>query len=89
MRVITLDTNKKVIEVKDVGETYKLETNDIASELGEMGQIQQADGSFLDDTTPIIPPVIQPTNKEVYDITITLMDVLATMYEGMIEKGTV
>ena len=35
------------------------------------------------------PVVIQPSNQEVYDSTITLMDVLATMYEGMIEKGTV
>ena len=37
---------------------------------------------------PITVPV-QPTNKELSDNQITLMDVLATMYEGMIMKGTV
>jgi len=62
MRVITLDTNKKVIGVKTVGDAYVLQSNDIATELGEMGQIQQLDGSFIDDTTPIPPP--GPTIEE-------------------------
>ena len=36
------------------------------------------------------PPVIpQPTNQEIADNQITLMDVLATIYEGMYAKGTV
>lgn len=54
MRIITLDSNKKIISVKNVGDSYILETNDIQSDLGEIGQIQQPDGSFIDDPTPII-----------------------------------
>lgn len=55
MRVITLNSNKKIISVKNVGDAYILETNDIETDLGEIGQIQQEDGSFIDDTTPLPP----------------------------------
>jgi len=89
MRVITLDTNKKVTSVKTVGNTYTLQPNDIKTELGEIGQIQQLDGSFINDTTPIISQQIQPTNQEILDNQLVLMDVLATLYEGMAAKGTV
>jgi hypothetical protein len=62
MRVITLDTNKKVISVKNLGDSYVLQLNDIATELGETGQIQQLDGSFI---TPVVTPAIpQPTVEE-------------------------
>ena len=37
---------------------------------------------------PIVPVIPQPTNKEVYDNQITLMDVLATMSEALTLKGT-
>jgi len=67
MRIITLDSNNKIISIKNVGNSYVLETNDIETNLGEMGQVMQSDGSFLDDTTPIIPPIIQPTNQEISD----------------------
>jgi hypothetical protein len=60
MRVITLDTAKKVISVKTVGDAYVLQLNDIMTDLGDMGMIQQLDGSFIIDTTPIPP---QPPNK--------------------------
>lgn len=50
MRVITLDTNKKVTEVKYVGDNYVLQAGEIETDLGEMGQIKQEDGSFI---TPI------------------------------------
>lgn len=58
MRVVTLDSNKKVVSIKDVGDSYILGVNDIATDLGEMGQIQQADGSFINDPTP--PPPAPP-----------------------------
>jgi len=52
MKVITLDSNKKIISVKNVGDAYVLGIGDLVSDLGEMGQIQQVDGSFI---TPMPP----------------------------------
>lgn len=84
MRVITLDANKKVTSVKTVGDAYVLQANDIITELGEVGQIQQADGSFINDTTPITPPIIQPTNQEISDNQIVIMGALGDMYIMML-----
>ena len=89
MRVITLDISGKVVGVKDVGNGCKLGIGDIVTELGDMGQIQQVDGSFVNDPTPIIPQLTQPTNQELSDNQLILMDVLATMYEDMLAKGMV
>ena len=80
MRIITLDINKKITSIKNVGENYIKEIDDIETNLGEMGQIQQLDGSFIDDTTPIVPPIIQPTNQEVMDMQITMMSGIADIY---------
>lgn len=52
MRFIILDLNKKVIATR---QGPSMVSNEIESELGEMGQIQQEDGSFVDDTTPLPP----------------------------------
>ncbi len=39
---------------------------------------------------PVIPPITpQPTNQEVMDNQMIIMEVLATMYEEMLMKGTV
>lgn len=58
MRVITLDTNKKVIGTKTVGENYILQTNDLVSNIGEVGQVRQIDGSFITPTpTAEIPQI--------------------------------
>jgi len=48
------------------------------------------EGNFLgfDDRIVIIPSV-QPTNQELSDNQLTLMDVLGTIYEGLVAKGTV
>lgn len=83
MRAITLDANKKVISVKTVGDTYVLETNDIETELGEIGQIQQSDGSFIDDPTPIIPSIPQPTNQEIADNQLIIMSAMADLYDAI------
>ena len=88
MRVITFDTNKKVISVKNVGDAYVLQPNDIVTDLGEMGQIQQVDGSFVTPAPPTPQPV-QPTNKEVVDNQLILIDIMLTTYEDMLAKGTV
>jgi len=55
LRVITLDLNKKVISVKNVLDNYVLQINEIETDLGELGQIQQSDGSFKH--TEIIPTI--------------------------------
>jgi len=56
MRVITLDSNKKIISVKNVDEDYVLESNDIISEIGDIGQVQQEDGTFITpEPTPTQP----------------------------------
>jgi len=44
-------------------------------------------GDLIDIDSP--PIIVQPTNQEVIDGQLILMDVMATMYEGMLEKGTV
>ena len=44
-------------------------------------------GDLIDVNNPPIVP--QPTNQEIADNQIILMDVLATLYEGMLVKGTV
>ena len=48
------------------------------------------EGKFLgfDDRTEI-QQTTQPTNQEIIDGQLVLMDVMATMFEAMIEKGTV
>lgn len=89
MRVITLDTKNIVVGAKNVGDKYILQPNDIMTNLGDVGQIKQEDGSYIEDTTPIVVPRIQPTIQEISDNQLILMDVLATMYEDMLAKGTV
>jgi hypothetical protein len=48
------------------------------------------EGSFLGfDDRNATPPTNQPTNQEINNNQIIIMDVLATMYEDMLMKGTV
>ena len=85
MRVITLGTGNKVVGVKNVGEDYVLETNDIVTELGEIGQIRQPDGSFT--TPPIVPvtpvPTLEERFSEVNANQLTIMDAIADLYIAM------
>lgn len=61
MRVITLDSNKAVTSFKTVNDDYltyhTLQDNEIISDIGEIGQIQQLDGSFITPTPPV--PTLQ------------------------------
>jgi hypothetical protein len=87
MRVITLATNKTIISVKNVGDNYILESNDIVSEIGDIGQIQKDDGSFI---TPAPTPQPTPiTLEELQNNQLTLMDAFATLYEGLLAKGSI
>jgi len=44
---------------------------------------------LVNPDVPIVTVVPQPTAQELYDNQLTLMNVMATMYEDMIAKGTV
>lgn len=47
MRIIILDSNKKVVCVKNgFPDNYILQVGEISSDIGEIGQTQQSDGSF-------------------------------------------
>ena len=83
MRIVTLDITKKVTSIKDVGDSYILQSNDIVTELGEMGQIQQLDGSFITPVVVPVIPVIQPTNKEINDNLMTVMSGLVDIYMAL------
>lgn len=48
MRVISFDSTNTIISVKNVGDDYSLQIREIASATGEMGQIMQSDGNFID-----------------------------------------
>ena len=83
-RFITLDTNKKVIGTRQGNVIVEGEDQ---SELGEIGQTQQLDGSFIDDITPITPEVIQPTNQEISDRLTNIedtQDLMLLKLEGVI-----
>ena len=87
-RYITLDENNKVVSIR---QGISIVDGEIQSNIGEIGQIMQEDGIFIDDPTP--PPTPQPTIEEqiaeLKQDNLILMDVLATMYEDMLAKGTV
>lgn len=86
MRVITLDSNKKVIGVKDVLEQYVIQTNDLVSELGEMGQTKQEDGSFI-SPTPQPPTLDDVKNQKIAELTNTNNNANATFTSSAL--GTV
>lgn len=87
-RYITLDADNKVISIR-FGQF--IVEGEIQSDSGELGQIMQADGTFA--TPPVDPVIPQKTLEEqiaeLKQDNLILMDVLATMYEDMLAKGTV
>lgn len=88
MRFVNLDSNNMVVDTR---EGVIIVEGEIQSDTGEIGQIMQPDGSFV--TPVVIPAIPQPTMEERFSEVNTnqliLMDVLATMYEDMLAKGTV
>lgn len=56
MRVLTFNDSNVVISIKNVTEGYQLQKNEIESELGELGQIKQEDGTFIDTEPPQAKP---------------------------------
>lgn len=90
MRVITLENNI-VIGIKNVGNDYLLQENELETDLGELGQVQQADGTFI--TPPPVEIEVKPTLEEqilqLQQDNLILMDAIATMYEDLVLGGTV
>lgn len=62
MRVITLDINNTIVGVKDVGNSYTLQSNEVESHIGELGQIMKQDGSFVNPS--IAPTTPEPTLED-------------------------
>lgn len=77
MRFIILDDEKKVISIR-YGKT--IVEGEIQSDIGDIGQIMQSDGTFIDDTTPIIAEPTQPTNKEINDNLMVIMNGIVDIY---------
>lgn len=61
MRYITLDTNNKVISVRN---GPSIAAGEIQSDTGELGQVRQPDGTF---TTPVPPTTPEPTEPTLED----------------------
>lgn len=59
MRFIILDGENRIIRTRNGS---SIVDGEIQSDTGELGQIMQPDGTFIDDPTPIPPP--GPTLEE-------------------------
>lgn len=90
MRFIRLNEDKQIISVR-FGST--IVDGEIESELGEIGQILQPDGTF---STPEAEPVepaetleekIDRLEKQVQEDNLMQFEVLATIYEELLMKG--
>lgn len=90
MRIITIDSNKKVIGTKTVNDSYiqnpGLQTGEIISETGETGQIMQTDGTFITPTpVPVEPvPTVEEQVAQLKSDNLILMDALATTFEEIL-----
>lgn len=87
MRLILVDENGIVIGIRN-GST--IGDGEIASEIGELGQIMQDDGSFIDipiDTSPM--PTLEEQIQLLQDQNLIFMDALADIYEVLIAKDVV
>lgn len=78
IRFITLDENKIVRAIR-WGKT--IVKGEIQSDIGEVGQVQQADGSFITPTP--IPQPIPITLEELYQNQLTVMNAIADLYSAL------
>ena len=81
-RFIVLDMNNVVVATRD---GYQIVEGEIESETGELGQIMQTDGSFL-DPEPTEPPEKQSVEEQLSELqeqNLVLMDALATIFEAI------
>lgn len=78
MRIIKLD-GSKITDVKYVLESYELRSNEIESSKGEIGQIMQADGTFITPEPESIEPM--PTLEEMQTQTLLNTEYLVIISE--------
>ena len=92
MRFIRLDENNKVMSIRHGKSIIE---GEIQSDVGEIGQIMQTDGSFV---TPEPEIIIQPETLEqkierlelqIQQDNLITFEVLATIYEELMKKGSV
>lgn len=76
MRFITLDESSKVISVRN---GFSALGREIESEVGEVGQIMQEDGSFI-TPEPSEPQVPEPTMRELKENQVAIMNGLIDLY---------
>lgn len=62
MRFIRLDENNKILSIR-IGQ--EIVEGEIQSDIGELGQIRQEDGTFITPETEVVTPHYQPTNAEI------------------------
>lgn len=86
IRYIRLDDNGKVIGIRHGA---AIVPSEIQSDTGELGQIMQPDGTFIDDPNP--PPIekteLEKKVEQIMQDNLILMDALATVYEELIRLG--
>lgn len=86
MRIITLDENEKVIGAKTMNDGYDifpgLQVGEIISDMGEIGQIMQPDGTFI--TPEPIPIEPQPTIEDRLTNIEDTQDLILLKIEGVI-----
>ena len=77
MRFIRLDNQNKIVSIRH---GKSIVDGEIKSDIGELGQIMQLDGTFINDTTPIVVEPPQPTNKEINDNLMVIMNGIVDIY---------
>lgn len=77
MRFITLDENNRVIAIRN---GKAIVDGEIQSHIGQLGQIRQEDGTFINDPTPIEPVIPEPTNREINDNLMVVMNGIVDIY---------
>lgn len=88
-RYITLD-NKKVVNVRFGSDIVPSE---IQSDIGELGQIMQPDGTFITpEPLPVEPQEtleekIERLEQQIQQDNLITFEVLATIYEEILMKG--
>jgi len=76
MRFINLDASNKVTGIRNGPSIVE---DEIQSDIGEIGQIMQSDGTFI-MPEPVPPQPPQPTNQEINDNLMVIMNGLTDIY---------
>jgi hypothetical protein len=92
VRYILLDDNKKVIGIRDGINAVE---GEIQSDIGDLGQIMQLDGTFITPEPELVEPIetleqkIERLEQQIQQDNLITFEVLATIYEELLMKGSV